>query len=216
MIWSLSEPFGFLKTYTITPYKWRKSLGNLEAVSLLEKLLNFMKEEWSLNQEKALTVCKECIDKYEGFYPLHDFFIHTSIIPSLSEQKLKLIEEYARLSNLTFPKITYKIERPAMRSSYSMMESLWDGGYDAIDTTPSAPTLWLFIHDDEGKVRLSRSFDTLKPDYMLGECLKYLSENLPPVIPMTSIFADNNVNRRSLRHVSFRFLKKFMNWSHTA
>jgi len=66
MIWSLTEPFGFLKSHTLTPYKWRKSLGNLGAVESLEKLLEFMREEWSLNQEKALNTCKDCIDLYKG------------------------------------------------------------------------------------------------------------------------------------------------------
>lgn len=216
MIWSLTEPFGFLKSYTLTPYKWRKSLGNMEAVESLEKLLEFMKEEWSLNQEKALNTCKDCIDLYKGWYPLHDVMFHTNVIPSLKEQKLKLIEEYARLTSLKYPKIDFKVEYPRMRSSYNMMETLWDNSdpYMNIPTTPASPDLWIYIYDDNNKVRLSRSFDMLKPDFMLGQILKYLSENLPPVIPMTSVFADNNINRRSLRHVSFRFLKKFMNWSH--
>jgi len=214
MIWSLTEPFGFLKSHTLTPYKWRQSIGKLEAVGSLEKLLVFMKEEWSLNQEKALTVCKDCIDKYDGFVHLHDTFIHTNIIPSLKEQKVKLVEEYLRITSLKYPKIDFRVEYPRVRSSYSMMETLWDGGFDAIPSTPASPDLILYIYSDEGKVRLTRTFSMLKPDFMLGEILKYLSENLPPIVPMTSIFADNNVNRRSLRHVSFRFLKKFMNFKH--
>jgi len=49
---------------------------------------------------------------------------HTNVIPSLKEQKLKLIEEYFRLTSLKYPKIDYKVEYPRMRSSYNMMETL--------------------------------------------------------------------------------------------
>jgi hypothetical protein len=212
LIWSLTEPFGFLKSYTLTPWKWRKTLGNMEAVESLEKLLAFMKEEWSLNKDKALETCKDCIDKYDGFMPINSHFVDVNILPSIVEQKLKLMEEYARLSNLVYPKIDFRIERPRMKSSMSMLFDMDDSAF----ATPSAPQLILYIYEDDGrKVKLSMSFDMLKPDFMLGQILKYLSESLPPIIPMTSVFADININRRSLRHVSFRFLKKFLNWKHT-
>lgn len=100
------------------------SLGKLEAVGSLEKLLKFMKEEWSLNQEKALLTCKDCIDKYDGFVLINDTFVQSAILPSLQEQKLKLIEEYARLCNLKYPKIDFRVEVPRMKSSYNMMETL--------------------------------------------------------------------------------------------
>jgi hypothetical protein len=184
----------------------------MEAVESLEKLLAFMKEEWSLNKDKALETCKDCIDKYDGFMPINSHFVDVDILPSIKEQKLKLIEEYARLSNLVYPKIDFRIERPRMKSSMSMLFDMDDSAF----ATPSAPQLILYIYEDDGrKVKLSTSFDMLKPDFMLGQILKYLSESLPPIIPMTSVFADININRRSLRHVSFRFLKKFLNWSHT-
>lgn len=91
---------------------------------ILERLLQFMKEEWSLNKDKALITCKDCIDKYDGFVDINSTFIHSSILPSLQEQKLKLIEEYARLTSLEYPKIEFKLEYPRMRSSYNMMETL--------------------------------------------------------------------------------------------
>lgn len=109
----------------------------MEAVDSLEKLLKFMKEEWSLNKDRALETCKDCIDKYDGFVSVNGTFINTNILPSILEQKLKLIEEYARLSNLTYPKIDFRIERPRMQSAMSMFMD----NYDSAFATPSAPQL---------------------------------------------------------------------------
>jgi len=211
LIWSLTEPFGFLKSYTLTPWKWRKQLGNLKAEEILIKLLQFTEEEWSLNLDKARLTMKDCIDKYDGWVLVGNTYYHTNVIPSLSEQKLKLIEEYFRLYDLEYPTIEYEFERPRMRSSYNMMETLWNN--EVISDYVQPDILWITIKYSNGR-RISESFDTLKPDYMLAQVLKYLSDKLPPVIPVTSVFDDNNVKRRSLRHLSYRFLKKFLNWRH--
>lgn len=156
----------------------------------LNKLLEFLKEEWSLKQEQALISCKDCIDKYDGFVFLNGTFIHSNALPSLQEQKLKLIEEYARLSNLTFPKITYRKKYPKV---FGMMDSF----------TPS-PELVITIMNDDGSKKDYMPFDMSKLDFMFAQILKYLSENLPPINPIISVFADISINHRSLpRELSF-------------
>jgi hypothetical protein len=83
-----------------------------------------MKEEWYLNKERAMISVKKVIDEYESIYQVHDIFFSTDAIPSLREQKTKLIEEYFRLQSLQFPSVKLSIERPRMQSSYNMMETL--------------------------------------------------------------------------------------------
>jgi hypothetical protein len=209
LLWSLCKPFGFLDTYTFQPIKWIKKFSKQEVSGNLYKLLQFIEEEWSLERDVALKTCKEAIDKYEGWYKLHDHLINTNAIPSLSEQKLKLIEEYARISNLVFPKVMIDVIRPRMTSSYNMMETLWDNSYAA----PTFDTLEVDIRCRlTGRLISTKSFEIVKHEYVLSQFIHYLSANLPQVTPVTSIFDDNNIKQRSLRHVSYRFLKKFLKW----
>jgi hypothetical protein len=61
-----------------------------------------------------------------------------------------------------------------------------------------------------GDIISSNSFEVVKHEYVAAQFIHYLFENLPQVTPVTSIFDDNNIKQRSLRHVSYRFLKKFL------
>lgn len=195
------------------PTKWVKKIKPLKAVDVMAKLMAFLEEEWSLKRDKALLTCKECIDKYEGIVVIGNSFIDSRILPSLAEQKLKLIEEYARLVSLKYPTITQKFI-PASKNMFSRsFEEFSYFSYDSMEAP--IPQIYVLIKENNKRVG-SAIFNSLTPEYMMMQALEFLCRSVPTVVPMTSIFADINVNRRSLRHVSYRFLKKFMNYNHEA
>jgi hypothetical protein len=172
-----------------------------------------MREEWSLKHEKALLTCKECIDKYDGFVHIQNVLISSNMLPSLKEQKLKLIEEYARLTSLEYPKVISKFSPPA-EGMFS--ESFTTFSYYSYPTLEAPiPQIYVIIKDKDNKRINSGIFNALSPEYMLVHAFKLLSESLPTVVPMTSVFSDLNINRRSLRHVNYRFIKKLMTFNHT-
>lgn len=215
LLWSLSEPFGFLYTYTMTPLKWRQKLSTLGAVGAVRRLLEFCMEEWSLNRDKALASCKDCIDLYDGFTLIHDTFFHSDALPSLREQKLKLIEEYARISNLTYPTIHFQ---PFLetRNDNPDIKSWVIEPWSPVGIANIPLAQWGFISWTDGKTSVGyQPLTLIRPESVLSEVIKVLEGALPPIVPMTSVFADQKISRRSLRHVSFRFLKKFLNWQPT-
>lgn len=226
-IWSLTKPFGFLDSHSMMPQKWVHHLGKGEVISNNAKLLEFLKEEWFLQRDEAIASVKLALDKYSGWINVNGVFMNSDTLPSIQEQKRKLFDEYLRLTCLGIPDMELKVNGMYVPQDIDLDLDPWEAlnpvqpGSVSVHTYRDNPnfmshvTLSLILRDpDTQHIVVEKKFDFSKPEYALSQVLGYLLEYLPPVTPVTSpvSVSDIRIINRSLRHVSYQFLKKFINW----
>lgn len=226
-IWSLTKPFGFLDSHSVMPQKWVHHLGKGEVISNNTKLLEFLKEEWFLQRDEAIASVKLALDKYSGWIDINGVFMNSDTLPSIQEQKRKLFDEFLRLNNLGIPDMELIVNGQYVDQDIDLDLNPWEAlcpvqpGSVSVHSYRDNPnfmshvTLSLILKDPETQdIIVEKKFDFSKPEYALSQVLGYLLEYLPPVTPVTSpvSVSDIRIINRSLRHVSYQFLKKFLNW----